>query len=375
MAVIEEKLYSLLMSVLITRFPYESAYGGEEYHTLRLAQYLTQNGESVCLFSSCPVLRDLFERSSFRRFPALRIPSPVTHLHLLAFIVLSPFAFAYFCTKFFFNFRTFTVLYALSLPDKLLLSPLFILTNKRVVWVEHQGLLRWFTHSPLLFVYKYLSRRVHIVPISPYNTSVLQLCGIPASALCPIEHGINVDFYVPSENLKHHSVLYCGRLSEEKGFAVLLLALESVFLVDSTLQFVCIGKGALLQNLQEFALRWPGRVMYYESRTQEQLRQEYQDAKVLVLPSISHHETYGLVAVEAISCGTLAIVTSMCGVSLSLQKILPESVIKPNDVSALCSSIHSALAQNISPQYLHSLAQAHWNEQRMFTEYYHTLCK
>ena len=55
------------------------------------------------------------------------------------------------------------------------------------------------------------------------------------------------------------------------------------------------------------------------------LRQFYQEALLLVLPSIGPYEGFGLVAVEALACGTPVLVSDGCGIS----EFLDDSFVSP----------------------------------------------
>lgn len=84
--------------------------------------------------------------------------------------------------------------------------------------------------------------------------------------------------------------LYVGRVSAEKGIEDFLrLELEGS---------VVVGDGPLRDNLRE---KWP-RVAWRGWLGGEELAQAYRDADVLVFPS--KWDTFGLVMIESIACGT-----------------------------------------------------------------------
>src|SRR3990167_6922219 len=51
--------------VLVTRFPYESRFGGEEVHTLRLMEELDKRGIEAFFLGSCPILLREFKERGF----------------------------------------------------------------------------------------------------------------------------------------------------------------------------------------------------------------------------------------------------------------------------------------------------------------------
>jgi glycosyltransferase involved in cell wall biosynthesis len=100
--------------------------------------------------------------------------------------------------------------------------------------------------------------------------------------------------------------VYVGRLSREKGVGDLLAA----FAQRPDYPLVVIGDGPMAEELRSSAtsnVRWLGRV------PRERLGAYYRAATALVFPSVGA-ETFGLTAVEALSCGTPVIATAAGGV-------------------------------------------------------------
>jgi glycosyltransferase involved in cell wall biosynthesis len=119
-------------------------------------------------------------------------------------------------------------------------------------------------------------------------------------ALKPWTHGVDLDLFafapVPLEipqlqGLPRPFSLFVGRLSYEKNIAAFL---------DSPLlgtRIVC-GLGPLEERLKK---RYPN-VVWMGVLPRQLLAQVYAAADVFVFPS--HHETFGLVMLEAMACGT-----------------------------------------------------------------------
>ena len=76
--------------ILVTRFPYESRFGGEEVHTLNLMEGLRTKGFSVKFMGSCPVLLEEFARRDFEVKRVWFGKPPVTALWLGLFTLMSP---------------------------------------------------------------------------------------------------------------------------------------------------------------------------------------------------------------------------------------------------------------------------------------------
>jgi glycosyltransferase involved in cell wall biosynthesis len=367
------------MSIVFTRFPYESAYGGEEYHTITLATYMQKQGVDVTFFGSCVTLTALCKKHDLAAVKVYYPPAPVTPLTLLIFVITLPILWPYIAVKFLHSCRkNTTTLYALGLPDKLLLTPMCILLGIRVVWIEHQLLGNWLLQSPLRLWYTYLSRKVRIIPVSYRNSqTLLHALRVPPSSLAPITHGVDTDFFVP--NTIHQSpnqLFYNGRLTEEKGIRILLQAFVLLYNQNSNVHLHINGTGPLmpviLECINTHSLHANVRITGH--LTKPELLRAYQTASVFILPSLTDHETFGLVAAEALSSGAVAVVTTACGIAHTLPADLQQYVVEPTSITQLLQCIQRALQSPYNPQQLHDLAVKYYNQQHMLQQYQQLLC-
>lgn len=123
-------------------------------------------------------------------------------------------------------------------------------------------------------------------------------------------------------------ILAVGRMEPLKGFDALLYALK-ILLVrrpelkdklnlwiigGDTSEPVKLWSGELkhLERLQR-ELGLTARVKFVGKKTQKELRYFYSAADVVVMPS--HYESFGMVALEAMACGTPVIISNVSGVS------------------------------------------------------------
>ena len=120
------------------------------------------------------------------------------------------------------------------------------------------------------------------------------------------ELGIPEDGYV---------ILYCGRLSSEKGLMGLLDAYKKVDIPGKALAFV--GDGPLMQTLRDHTVDHNiESVHFFGFQNRKEISKFYAIADVLVLPS--DQETWGMVVSESL-CFSLPVVTSeQVGASLDL---------------------------------------------------------
>lgn len=107
-------------------------------------------------------------------------------------------------------------------------------------------------------------------------------------------------------------VLYAGRLTENKGIDVLLNA-ANIYEDEDTITIIA-GGGGLLGDLKkqssELNLK---NIAFVGDQTQENLSKLYNIADVLAVPS--RVEGFGLVAIEALACGTPVVATNKGGMT------------------------------------------------------------
>jgi D-inositol-3-phosphate glycosyltransferase len=157
---------------------------------------------------------------------------------------------------------------------------------------------------------------------------------IPRSRIKVIYPGVNQILFTPVDGVSHpvdmkrrkgeRILLYVGRIDPVKGLMSVIDALSLLKRDDSSLygllKLAIIGGGRkdkeLLQNKEYNRLQraikkknLEGKIIFLGSKKQSQLRRYYSASDALVVPSL--YESFGLVAVEALACGTPVIVSKI----------------------------------------------------------------
>lgn len=171
-----------------------------------------------------------------------------------------------------------------------------------------------------------------------------------------IKNGYNSqDFFMEDLNKKHilkkfsidekfdKIVLFVGRVSKLKGLDILFKAVN-IYETEKTLTLI-VGDGDFRNELEELKEKLKLRnIVFLGSKNHEDLRLLYNISDVLVLPS--RKEALPLVAIEALACGTPAIVSDVSG----MDKIINKEVglnFKLDDEKMLAEKINLILDKKV----------------------------
>ncbi|MEN6482953.1 MAG: glycosyltransferase, partial [Anaerolineaceae bacterium] len=187
------------------------------------------------------------------------------------------------------------------------------------------------------------SKKIHIIPP-----------GVNTSRFYPIakdeaKSAINIP-------IDQQMILFVGRIEPLKGLDVLLKALA--ILKDSGLFSFCphylavIGgdtdisepemnvEMAHLQDLRK-ELCLEDLVVFLGKRSQDTLPYYYSAAEVVVMPS--HYESFGMVALEAMACGTPVIASQVGGLAYLIQDNVTGFVVPDDEPEGLANKISMLL--------------------------------
>jgi glycosyltransferase involved in cell wall biosynthesis len=128
-----------------------------------------------------------------------------------------------------------------------------------------------------------------------------------------VPNGVDTSVFTPSKNSKRNEVLYVGRLVEYKGLPHLIKAMKSVQAMEDV-KLRIVGEGEDRRMFEEMCRRLEVRAEFTGRLSREGVIKAMREAKVLVLPSFSRLEAFGIVLLEAMACGTPVIGANVPGV-------------------------------------------------------------
>jgi D-inositol-3-phosphate glycosyltransferase len=154
----------------------------------------------------------------------------------------------------------------------------------------------------------------------------------------------------------HHMILFVGRIQPIKGIDTLIRAMALVLARRPALrERVCLtliggaddatpdSEMARLKTLRE-ELGIGDLVTFLGSRDQDTLVDYYTAASMLVMPS--YYESFGMVALEAMACGTPVIASDVGGLSLNVADGFNGYLVDSGDVEELAYKITLLLTQD-----------------------------
>jgi len=222
-----------------------------------------------------------------------------------------------------------------------------------VVITEHIPWGPWTYHNA--FVRRESVRAVeecafHIAVSGPVRESVARVVGA-SEKLRVIPVGVDGTIFNRSENEGQplpNQVLFVGAIRPVKGVDILLRAMR--LLVDSgrNVTLVLVGESYFKNYQREYdrlrqmaeELHLGSRVNFVGKRRPPELVRSIQESAVLVLPSRA--ESFGMVLVEALACGT-PVVATRCGGPEDIVTKEVGILVPPEDAQALAEGIAQVL--------------------------------
>ena len=178
-------------------------------------------------------------------------------------------------------------------------------------------------HNNRNFIAQYLNRIVlhssdHIIAVShELKNAITESFGISEEKISVIDMGVDSSIFFPNNKIpkkETFTLLFVGRLSEEKGFDVLLDAFEILSKNNSSsIKCIVIGDGDQQSHYKKSvkSRMLTDNVTFMGSQNQTRISEWMNQSHLVVIPS--RKEGFGLVAIEALACGTPVICSNVGG--------------------------------------------------------------
>ena len=179
--------------------------------------------------------------------------------------------------------------------------------------------------------------------------------GARAERIAVIPCGVDTDLFQPMDPAKAKDLLelppdplllYVGRLQPIKGLETLLEAMAAVpepaylLVVGGDHDEPENGHGAALRQ-RVTALGLDRRVRFLRAQPQRRLRLFYASADATIIPS--YYESFGMVALEAMACGSPVVASRVGGLTTTVQDGVTGRLVPEGDPAALAAAITTLL--------------------------------
>lgn len=295
------------LQVLIIRNA--SFFGGAEIYSLNLAKGLKRKNLNAVIWTNNARLVSQAKRAGVKSSKKRLGPMIRDKLSFLVFITCYFFLFLYyFIIILILKLKNrVTVLHLKSLNDFLLFTFIGRILGLKVVWsfdvafyLKKNILLKYW----LVFASCYAHR---IIAISKFMRNNIISVGIAADKISLVYNGVEsrpklqLEFKFYKNRIK---VGFIGKVSEEKGIFVFLQAAKKILQKKQNVEFWVVGNINANFKIQDYRLE---KEIIFKG-WQDDLSQVYQELDIVVVPSLVE-ESFGLVAVEAMSYGKAVVVS------------------------------------------------------------------
>ena len=183
--------------------------------------------------------------------------------------------------------------------------------------------------------------------------------GAPSGRIAAIPCGVDTDLFRPGTSATARAalgldgrplLLYVGRIAPIKGLETLLDAVARLAARGHGLRLLVVGGEAdepldgheITLRRRSDALGLGDAVRFVGAQPQPALRDFYVAADALVLPS--YYESFGMVALEAMACGTPVIASRVGGLTTTVRDGVTGFLVPEGDVPALAERMEHLLA-------------------------------
>ena len=196
----------------------------------------------------------------------------------------------------------------------------------------------------VLFERRMLARAAGLVAVSPYVARHV-FGGRPCAVVPP---GVDAARFHPRGRPTPGRILFVGPVSRAyawKGFGTLFEAFCRLAPFVPGAHLRAVGGGDLVAHYEALAAQrgLSGRVAFVPRVEEDRLPGEYQAAHVVVLPSTSPAESFGMVLAEANACGRPVVGSDVGGIPSFVEDGVNGLLAKPGDPASLSAALTRVL--------------------------------
>jgi D-inositol-3-phosphate glycosyltransferase len=209
-------------------------------------------------------------------------------------------------------------------------------------------------------IMRFADRLIAATPLE--KNQMTWLYGAPPEKISVVPPGVDLNRFIPLDKKEakdyigmpadHRLILFVGRIQPLKGIDVLMKALALVKQREPEItQQICLSiiggdpnpdseiEQAELERLESLRadLGIGDLVTFLGAKDQDTLVYYYSAAEMVVMPS--HYESFGMVALEAMACGTPIIASDVGGLSFSIEDGYNGYLVPGRDPQALADKI------------------------------------
>jgi len=202
--------------------------------------------------------------------------------------------------------------------------------------------------NPLIFLYELLflpmifRKSQKIICYSPdFMKRNLNIYKAKVNYIPP---GVDTKVFKLSKKRSTNDVLFVGRIEKNsnwKGISYLIEAISIVKQIKPDISLRLVGPGDRVDYFKMYAqkLGINKNVKFVGSKINSELALEYQHSKVIVLPSITESESFGIVLIEAMACKKPVIGSNVGGIPYVIDNEQNGLLVPPKDPQALADAI------------------------------------
>lgn len=174
-----------------------------------------------------------------------------------------------------------------------------------------------------------------------------------------IPNGISTEIFKPINVTREaNSLIFVSVLDkyhEFKGLDYLLQAIQIVKKTIPNIKLTIVGEGELKAKyqLESKKMGLEKNIVFIGKADQAELPKLYSSASLFILPS-TEIEGFGIVAIEALACGTPVVVSEIVGISEDVANHSLGKVVKPRDAAGLAQSVEELLG---NPKLIQEMGQ------------------